>query len=107
MRYAIEKQIEDVNTGVESSFHLLTGYSVTYPDYIHATVSTYVNKKVYESGKQSISQTSIQVLGLTLPIEGNVEKAIVDKLVLAEETAGGVWVQNTAYLTGGKVVELA
>lgn len=106
MRYAIEKQIEDVNTGVESSFHLLTGYSVTYPNYVHATVSTYVSQKAYESGKQAISQTSIQVLGLTLPIEGNIEKAIVDALVVAEETESGIWVQNATYLTGGKVIEI-
>lgn len=105
MRYAIEKTLEDPNTGVESSFHLLTGYTVSYPNYVSATVHTYASKKAFESNKQAVSQNTIQVLGLTLPFESNPEKVIVDALLIAEP-AQDSWIQNADLLAGGKLVEI-
>lgn len=105
MRYAIEKTLEDPNTGVESSFHLLTGYTVSYPNYVSATVHTYASKKAFEANKQAVSQNTIQVLGLTLPFESNPEKVIADALLVAEP-AQDSWIQNADLLAGGKLVEI-
>lgn len=105
MRYAIEKTLEDPSTGVESSFHLLTGYTVSYPSYVTVTISTYFNKKGFESGKQPISSTNVQILNMTLPIEGNIEKVLVEKLIVAEPSNDS-WYQDVDRFTGGKVVEI-
>ncbi|MDO5686748.1 MAG: hypothetical protein Q4G42_05120 [Neisseria sp.] len=84
---ALQKSIEDEQTGASSSYHVLDSYYVTKAaSYTQATFATYVSKKTFDAGKQPVAR-SITIQVNQLPPKSDIEQWLYT-LAAAEPTEG-------------------
>lgn len=59
MIIGISAEVEDVNTGVPASFHVISGIHLDLTNkYYTATVDSYYNQDLYEKGKRALGSVS-------------------------------------------------
>lgn len=59
MAIGIASEVEDVNTGVPASFHVISGVYIDLTNkYYTATVDSYYNQDLYNKGKRALGSVS-------------------------------------------------
>ncbi|MRN38619.1 hypothetical protein CRG49_000540 [Neisseria sp. N95_16] len=62
MIIGIKADVEDVNTGVPASFHIISGVHLDLTNkYYTATVDSYYNQDLYDKGKRALGSVSFSL----------------------------------------------